>query len=195
MRDTGEGKREWFFNVSQPYLFRGGEMRGLWFCSTVTVLGFLSLSLFPNSTWAVLWTKLVKGNSWAQCLEEPHVSAGFQRLLGVWRVSLNSESGEGFYVVFKHFNKMTNDSKSSQLALCLEGWLPTSLLYHQLCHSPCYFDKTHEAIPVFSQWARRKQNPWEATGSNFHCQQWGLCSVCVEIPGKSPIVRSEFLPP
>lgn len=38
----------------------------------------------------------------------------FQRLPDIRRASSNSEPGEGFYVLFKHLNKIGDDPQSAQ---------------------------------------------------------------------------------
>lgn len=103
---------------------------------------------------------------------------------------------------FKHLNKMAANSQSAQDPSRHRVWrgFALSLLYPQLYHLPFILlmqMRLHCSVfhHLFIQKASSKQNPWEATGSNFHCLNEASILFTLKSLAKVPVVRSGFLPP
>lgn len=189
MRDNGQRKRERILPTSQPYLFRR------WWNERILVL-FCGLSAWCSLSFPIPCEVIYELQGWREITEvwgswtcvnwisDCQVYEECLQILSLEKVAMSSLSTLTEW-------QMILEAIRTSASTVFGGVFPTFLLYPQLYHPPItlviqmrlYRSALHH---FFTQQARRKQNPWEAAGSNFHCRQWGLYSVHTEIPGKSP---------
>lgn len=126
------------------------EMRGLLFCSVVSVLGVLPLSPPAPSMWGISWTKRVKGNNWAWYLEELNMRQLDFRDYQVYKECLQILSLEKVSV--SSWSTLTNWQmilKAIRTSAGTVWWGFAHFFAVSSAVSPShYFDNTDEAILV-----------------------------------------------